>query len=191
MKMVIGLGNPGPKYQQTRHNVGFETLFELARRHQGGQAKNQFESETVEVRIGNEKVLLVAPQTYMNLSGRAVRKAVDFYKLPLSDIILVVDDMNLPSGKLRVRGSGSSGGQKGLQNTIDQLGSSEISRLRIGIGRPPGKMDAADYVVGKFRKEEKENIEQAIINAADGVEIWIKKGLEMALNKVNLPQSDN
>ncbi len=190
MKMVIGLGNPGPKYQQTRHNVGFETLFELARRFQGGQSKNQFEAETVEIRIGNEKILLLAPQTYMNLSGRSVRKAIDFYKLPLTDIIVVVDDMNLPTGKLRVRGAGSSGGQKGLHNTIEHLGTSDFSRLRIGIGRPPGKMNAADYVVGKFRKDEIENIKLAIMESADGIEIWAKEGLEMAMNKVNLPNSD-
>jgi peptidyl-tRNA hydrolase, PTH1 family len=189
MKMVIGLGNPGPKYQQTRHNVGFETLFELARRFQGGQSKNQFDAETVEIRIGNEKILLLAPQTYMNLSGRSVRKAIDFYKLPLTDIIIVVDDMNLPPGKLRVRGTGSSGGQKGLQNTIEHLGTSDFSRLRIGIGRPPGKMDAADYVVGKFRKDEIENIKMAIMESADGIEVWAREGLEMAMNKVNLPNS--
>ena len=191
MKMVVGLGNPGSKYQQTRHNVGFETLNEISRRYQGGQSKSQFEADTVEVRIGNEKVLLLAPQTFMNLSGRSVRKAVDFYKLPLEDIILVVDDMNLPSGKVRLRGSGSSGGQKGLQNTIEQLGTSDFSRLRIGIGRPPGKMNAADYVVGKFRKEELEEINQAINNCADGVELWVKAGLELAMNQVNLSNSDD
>jgi PTH1 family peptidyl-tRNA hydrolase len=187
MKAVVGLGNPGSKYLRTRHNIGFEVLAELARRHAGTQPKLKFDAELVEVTIAAEKTLLVAPQTYMNASGRAVRRLVDFYELPLSDLLVVCDDINLDVGRLRWRRSGSAGGQKGLNDIINHLGTQEIARLRIGIGRPPGQMDAADYVLSRFGSAEKEDIEHAIVLAADGVELWIAEGIEAAMNRYNAP----
>lgn len=191
MKIVCGLGNPGAKYRGTRHNVGFEVLAELAKRHGGSTPTLKHEAELVEIFLGGEKVLLLAPQTFMNLSGRSVWPLVDFYKLPLKDLLVVCDDLNLDTGRLRLRASGSAGGQKGLQNIIQRLGSEEFPRLRIGIGRPPGRMDAADYVLARFLSEERETIDHAILSAADGVEDWVQEGCERAMNRINAaPKED-
>ncbi len=180
MKVVVGLGNPGVRYQHTRHNVGFQVLGELARRHPATKPRVKFEAEVVEVAIAAEKILLIAPQTYMNASGKSVGQLVDFFKLPLADILVVCDDLNLETGRLRLRASGSAGGQKGLADIIDRLGTQEFSRLRIGIGRPPERMDATDYVLDRFGQEEIEVIALAIVLAADAVEIWTDQGLQAA-----------
>ncbi|MEZ6055851.1 MAG: aminoacyl-tRNA hydrolase [Planctomycetaceae bacterium] len=185
MKLVVGLGNPGREYERTRHNLGFDVLEELARRFFAPAAKLKHDASLTEVQIGREKVLLAAPQTFMNLSGRSVRQIVDFYKIPLSDILLICDDLALPTAKLRLRGSGTAGGQKGLQNTIDQLGSNQFARLRIGIDRPRPGFDTSDYVLGRFNKPDREKIETAIQLAADAVEQWTVEGLDAAMNRVN------
>lgn len=185
MKVVVGLGNPGLKYRGTRHNVGFEVLAELARRTGAPKPKVKFEAELVETTLSGEKVLLVAPHTYMNLSGRSVRQAVDFYQLPLDDLLVVCDDLNLDVGRLRLRPGGSAGGQKGVADIIRHLGTEQFPRLRIGIGRPPGQMDAADYVLGRFSKQEREQVDHAVIAAADGVEQWVRAGISAAMNQVN------
>ena len=190
MKLVVGLGNPGKKYEQTRHNVGYAVLAELARRYQAGQAKTRFEADIAEITIGAEKVLLAAPLTYMNLSGQSVGVIVGFYQMSLDDILVVCDDFNLELGRLRLRGSGSSGGQKGLQNIIARCGSEKFARLRIGIGRPPQQMDNADFVLSRFRGEEQDEIDKAIREAANGVDLWINQGLEPAMNAVNRPGDD-
>ncbi len=190
MKVVVGLGNPGAKYQNTRHNIGFEVLAELAQRHGGGVSKQKFDADLVEIHFGGENLLLVGPLTYMNLSGRSVGPLVAFYHLPLDDLLVVCDDMNIPSGKLRLRGSGAAGGQKGLRDIIQHLGTEDFSRLRVGIGRPPGRMDAAAYVLGRFSKEEREDMDFAVKNAADGVERWVRDGLQLAMNHINAPDAD-
>ena len=186
MKFVVGLGNPGLKYRGTRHNIGFDVLAELARRHGGSKPSLKFDAELVEVFVG-EKVLLVAPQTYMNLSGRAVRAVVDFYQTTVADLLVVCDDINLDCGRLRLRPGGSDGGQKGLRDVINRLGTEEFARLRIGIGQPPGRMDATAWVLSRFRPEERETIDDAILRAADGVELWLRDGLDAAMNRVNAP----
>ena len=185
MKVVVGLGNPGSKYQNTRHNVGFQVVGELALRHGASKPRIKFEAEVAEVILSGEKLLLVAPQTYMNHCGRSVTKLVDFYKLPLEQLMIVCDDMNLPTGQLRLRKTGSAGGQKGLMDILQALGAEQIPRLRIGIGRPPGRMDATDYVLGRFRKEEIDAINHAVMLAADGIELWAKSGIDAAMNQVN------
>lgn len=187
MKVVVGLGNPGLKYAGTRHNVGFEVVAELARRQGASKPKVKYEAELAEATLGSEKVLLVAPQTYMNLSGRTVQPLVDFYQLPLDDLLVVCDDLNLDLGRLRLRPGGSAGGQKGLADIIRRLGTEQFPRLRIGIGRPPGQMDSADYVLSRFRKDEREDIEHALLAAADGVELWTRDGLPAAMNRLNAP----
>jgi len=194
MKVVVGLCNPGSEYQGTRHNVGFLALEELLRRQESSgvgfsRSGSRFEAVMAEIRIGTETVRLVAPQTYMNLSGRSVRKVVDFYHLPPDDLLVVCDDLNLDTGRLRLRSSGSAGGQKGLHDIINRLGTDDFCRLRIGIGRPPGRMDAADYVLRKFRKNEQELIDQAVVLAADAVELWVHDGIEATMNRYNGPQS--
>ncbi len=189
MKVVVGLGNPGAKYRDTRHNVGFCVVAELARRHAAGaKPKSRFEAEIVETVYGTEVIRLVAPQTYMNASGRTVGRIVDFFDLPLENLVVVCDDLNLETGQLRLRPGGSSGGQKGLLSIIQHLGEESFPRLRIGIGRPPGRMDAADYVLRRFNKAQREEIDIAVVMAADGVERWIADGLDAAMNSVNAPR---
>ncbi|MCA9114544.1 MAG: aminoacyl-tRNA hydrolase [Planctomycetaceae bacterium] len=184
-KTVVGLGNPGAKYTGTRHNLGFEVLAELSRRHGGGRPAIQFDAEVVDIVIGDCRVLLQAPQTFMNLSGRSVRKMVDFYNLPLDDLLVVCDDLNLEPGRIRVRGGGSAGGQKGVADIAVHLGTQEFPRLRLGIGRPPGRMDAAAWVLSRFRPQDREEIDHAIVQAADAVEIWCRDGLLEAMNRCN------
>lgn len=187
MKIVVGLGNPGQKYAGTRHNIGFEVLGELARRWQGGKSRTRFDAELFEIICRREKVLLVAPQTFMNLSGRCVQPILKFYHASLDDVLVVCDDMNLPTGQLRLRAAGTAGGQKGLADIIKMMGSDAIPRLRFGVGRPPGQMDAADYVLGQFRRDEQEVIDVALQQAADAVETWVNDGLTSAMNRFNQP----
>jgi PTH1 family peptidyl-tRNA hydrolase len=185
MKLVVGLGNPGKKYEGTRHNMGFEVLFELTRRHAAPKPKEKFEARICEVLIAGERVLLAAPQTYMNSSGRSVRQIVDFLSLSLDELLVVCDDINLPLGRLRLRGSGSAGGQKGLENIIQQLGTPDFARLRLGVSLPPPEVDAADYVLSRFHKSELPAANSAILAAADAVEAWVSVGLQAAMNRFN------
>ncbi len=185
MKLVVGLGNPGPRYENTRHNVGFEVLEILAQRHGASGSKQAYQGEAAEIRLGSDKVLLLQPHTYMNLSGRSVQQAVSFFKLELEDLLVVCDDLNLPCGKLRVRPGGSSGGQNGLNSIIQMLGSQDFPRLRIGIDRPPGQQDPAAYVLGRFLKAQQEEIDISLQLAADAVEVWVAEGLEACMNKFN------
>jgi PTH1 family peptidyl-tRNA hydrolase len=185
MKLVVGLGNPGKKYEGTRHNVGFRVAAELARRHATTKPKRAFQGELVEAAIDAEKVLLLCPHTLMNLSGGSVLEARDFYKVAHADLLVVSDDINLPLGKLRFRQSGSSGGQRGLQDVIRRLGGDDVPRLRIGVGDPPAGRDAADYVLGRFTKAELPEIEVAIVRAADAVAAWVREGIAVAMNRYN------
>ena len=185
MKLVVGLGNPGRKYEGTRHNVGFRVIAELARKHGQGKPKQAFQGEVVEALLDNQRALLLCPHTLMNLSGGSVLEARDFYKIPHEDLLIVSDDMNLSLGKLRFRGSGSSGGQKGLEDVIRRLGSDQVPRLRIGIGGPPSGRDGADFVLGRFTKVELPEIEEAIWRAADAVEVWAREGLATSMNRYN------
>ena len=150
MKLVVGLGNPGKKYENTRHNVGFEVVCELLRRYSPGKPKTKFQGEFYETRLGGESVLLLMPHTFMNLSGRSVLAARDFYKIDNAEVLVVCDDLNLDLGRIRFRPKGSSGGQNGLADILTRLGSQEISRLRMGIGRVPDGWDAADFVLGRY-----------------------------------------
>ena len=190
MKLIVGLGNPGRQYAGTRHNVGFDVLQVLGRRLNVDRWKSQFEADIADGRIGDERVLLLAPTTYMNLSGRAVKSHLVFHKVNAADVLVICDDLNLPSGKLRLRGSGTAGGQKGLQNIVDQLGTTQVSRLRIGIGRPTAPIDPSDYVLGRFSAEERSGIDTACQSAADAVELWVKQGLAAAMNKFNIGDSE-
>lgn len=185
MKLVVGLGNPGEKYAGTRHNVGFDLLDELAKRWSAGRPKLRFEAELREIQCGGERLLLVAPQTFMNLSGRSVQPLVKFYQIPLADVLVVCDDLNLKLGQLRLRASGSAGGQKGLLSILQTLGTEAVGRLRIGVDKPPAFMDAATFVLAKFRKEELPEIDAAIRKAAEAVEKWAKEGLDAAMNAFN------
>ena len=184
MKVVVGLGNPGSKYAGTRHNVGYEVIDYLAKAPGVGFPRSQFQSLVSETTEAGDKVLLVKPETYMNLSGRAVRAILDFYKVPLENVLVICDDFNLPLGKLRVRANGSHGGQNGLRNIQEQLATDAYARMRIGVGQPePG--EAVDFVLSRFKPGERPTVDEAVAKAANGVLIWIRQGLGHCMNALN------
>jgi len=185
MKLIVGLGNSGRKYEGTRHNVGFAVVRELARRFGTSTPRAKFHAETVEANLGGQRVLLLSPLTFMNRSGISVQEATSFYKIPEEDLLIVCDDLNLPVGKLRFRAKGSSGGQKGLQDIVQRLATEDFARLRIGIGSPPEQWDWADYVLSKFTKQEIPEIEEAVAAAADGVVTWAREGIAECMNQYN------
>ena len=191
MKLVIGLGNPGKKYQGTRHNVGFDVVGELGRRFGTEAPANKYEADFLDVRIHGHKVLLISPLTFMNLSGKSVWQFMKFYQPEMEDVVVICDDMNLATGRLRWRPSGSAGGQKGLADIIQKLGHQDFPRLRFGIDRPPGKMDVTPWVLGRFREEEKETVEHAVLRAADSIEYWIAEGIESTMTEFNRPVESN
>jgi len=185
MKLIVGVGNPGPRYHQTRHNIGFDTLNAFAGSHCFPSCQSRFSGLVTDQMVSGKKVTLLAPQTYMNASGRSVRQCVDFYRFELEDVLVLLDDMNLDVGRLRLRRGGSAGGQKGLADIIRHLGTDQIPRLRIGVGRPPGRMDAADFVLQRFTESERERIDVSVADCIAGIETWISSGLDSAMNVLN------
>ena len=186
IKLVVGLGNPGSKYQGTRHNIGFELVDRLAKGGSGTSFSSRFDGQLAEIEIDFRRVLLLKPETFMNLSGRSVGQATRFYKIPLQDILVVCDDLSLPIGKLRIRPGGSDGGQKGLRDITGHLGTDQFPRLRIGIG-DQNDMDAADFVLSRFRAAERPLIDDALILATQAVAVWVTQGIESAMNRFNGP----
>lgn len=184
--LVVCLGNPGDKYEGTRHNVGFMVADEIGERKRIPIQRLKFKALTNTCELGGAKVLLMKPITYMNLSGEAVRQAADFYKIPAQRVLVVADDVSLPVGKLRIRLKGSAGGHNGLKSIIQHLGSEEFPRLKIGVGeKPHPDYDLADWVLGKFAGEDKKTIDAAVKRAADAVEAVIRDGAEKAMGKFN------
>jgi PTH1 family peptidyl-tRNA hydrolase len=188
MKLVVGLGNPGPKYRNHRHNVGFRVVDEAAVTFASERWKERFEGMAAECAVGQERVLLLKPATYMNASGRSVRRAVDFYKLALENVLVVCDDFQLPLGSLRIRTKGSSGGQKGLEDTLSNLGTEDVARLRIGIG-PTGDCDPVDYVLSDFPEQDLPVIAATVKQAVRAIETWCREGASAAMNRFNTKQS--
>jgi PTH1 family peptidyl-tRNA hydrolase len=187
-RFVVGLGNPGRKYARTRHNVGFMVLELLQNRWHLGAGKDSFEGLIWNHRIDRAQsrtVTLLAPMTYMNCSGRSVRKLLGFYKAKPSEMLVVLDDLALPLGRLRLRTSGSAGGHNGLDDIIRACETDEVPRLRIGIGQAPGVMDPKDYVLGKFDKNEIEEIGCAIQRSAEAVEDWLFDDMTRVMEKYN------
>lgn len=185
MKLIVGLGNPGGKYEATRHNIGFDVIEQLAQRHAADSGKTKFEGLLQECLIGSERSLLLRPHTFMNLSGRSVRQAVDFYKIELDDVLLVCDDFHLDLGVIRLRARGSDGGQKGLADTIRQLGTDQFARLRVGIGPVPDRWNAADFVLGKFTTSDQKVLTNELIRLCDAVDAWVSEGMTDAMNRYN------
>ncbi len=184
--LVVGLGNPGDKFENTRHNVGFMTIDELAERRRVPVQKLKYRALTNTVELAGTRVLLMKPVTYMNLSGEAVRQAADFYKIPPERVLVISDDVSLPLGKLRVRKSGSAGGHNGLKNIILHLGSEDFPRVKVGVGgKPHPDYDMADWVVSKFAGEDKKTIDEAVKRAADAVECFLREGPDRAMNRFN------
>lgn len=185
MKLIVGLGNPGRKYTQTRHNIGFMAAAKFAAIAGATTVKKQFDGEVSEGQIDGEKIVVLCPGTYMNASGSSVRKAVTFYKLDPTNLLILCDDINLPLGRLRVRARGSSGGQKGLADVIRQLGTEEVPRLRIGINQPPSGWDVPDYVLSKFRSDEQIDVELATDRAALATEDFVRHDIGHCMNAFN------
>lgn len=184
--LVVGLGNPGPKYEWTRHNVGFLVVDELAERANLPVQKLKFKALTNTALIGGQSVLLMKPTTYMNLSGEAVGQAARFYKIPPERVLVISDDVALPQGKLRIRRSGSSGGHNGLKNIIAHLGSDQFPRVKVGVGgKPHPDSDMADWVLSKFTGPDKTAMEQTIDRAADAVTCLLEQGVDKAMASFN------
>ncbi|MHC4445365.1 MAG: aminoacyl-tRNA hydrolase [Planctomycetota bacterium] len=190
MNLIVGLGNPGRKYADTRHNTGFRVIEELAGRWHVDLSRRRFDGLIGRGVIGSGQVLLLEPMTYMNRSGGSVREALGFYKMGLSDLLVVVDDLALPLGRLRIRSKGSGGGHNGLIDIVEELGSENFARIRIGIGWVDGGQ-AVNHVLGPFTPEEEAIINPAICRSADAVESWIFDGIEAAMNKFNRPDESS
>jgi peptidyl-tRNA hydrolase, PTH1 family len=186
MKLIVGLGNPGAKYEGTRHNVGFQVIDRLARECGASGPQSKFDGQLWQCTLEDQKSLLLEPQTFMNRSGGSVRKAIDFYQIPPNDVLVVCDDFNLPLGQLRIRSSGSDGGQNGLADVIRCLGTQDVPRLRIGIGPVPERWSPADFVLGKFTADERTEIELQVARAADAVKMWTAEGVTPTANKYNV-----
>jgi peptidyl-tRNA hydrolase, PTH1 family len=190
MKLVVGLGNPGSKYEATRHNIGFEVVDRLAEGGSRATFSRKFDGLLAETEIEFHRVLLLKPQTFMNLSGRSVGQALRFYKIELADLLIVCDDLNLPLGKLRLRGGGTDGGQKGLRDITAHLGSEAYARLRVGSGERD-EVDATDFVLSRFSRSERPVIDDALILASQAVALWTAKGLAAAMNRFNGPSGNS
>lgn len=186
-RIVVGLGNPGRNYASTRHNLGFMVVDELARRAGESTARTRFRSQLLEARRGGAKLVLVKPQTYMNESGHAVREALNWYRAPMDRMIVVVDDLDLPFGQLRMRAEGSPGGHNGLKSIIEQMGDRAFPRLRIGIGR--GGNRARAHVLSHFAPDEQRLLPEVVGAAADAVERWLDAGIVTTMNEVNARKS--
>ncbi len=186
MYIIAGLGNPTSKYTMTRHNVGFRTVEELAKRNGISLNNNKFKAVTGTGVIGGQKVLLMQPQTYMNLSGEAVREACEFFKIDVeTELIVIYDDISLDVGQLRIRAKGSAGGHNGIKNIIQQLATLEFPRVKLGVGAKPQGWDLADYVLSNFPENERDAIADGIVDAAKAVELMLSDGIDSAMNLYN------
>jgi len=189
MKLIVGLGNPGRQYERTRHNLGFRVVDLLAARWNVPMAEGKFSGWWGRTTVAGEPAGLLKPATFVNCSGRAVAEAVRFYKVSLPDLLVIVDDLDLPVGRIRIKPKGSAGGHRGLEDIIGRLGSNEFARVRIGIDKPADG-DSVRYVLGEFAADEEPLIERAVARAADAADCWLREGLDAAMNKYNRPPCD-
>ena len=185
MKLVVGLGNPGSQYRETRHNVGFLVVDELARRWRVEQWRDQFQALAAKTAGDGGPVLMAKPMTFMNLSGQAVAGLAGFYKIEPADVFVVTDDVALPLGRLRARREGSDGGHNGLRSVIEALGTQAFPRLRVGVGRGDGERDVVDHVLGRFAADERDTVSAAVLRAADATEMFLRDGIERVMNAFN------
>lgn len=183
--LIVGLGNPGAKYDGTRHNIGFAVIDELARRFRLGAGRAEKRAQTWDGSIGVRRVKLAKPLTYMNRSGESVRQLSDYFEIPLGNLLVIHDDLDTPFGALRLRWNGGHGGQNGLRSIVQHLGSTDFARLRFGIGRPPGRMDPVHYVLQPWRGDEAIRAKELAGRAANAIEVWLSDGLEVAMTRYN------
>lgn len=189
--LIVGLGNPGREYENTRHNIGFRCVEAIAAHYGLRFTDKKARALLADGQIAEQRVMLAKPQTYMNLSGESVRVIADFYKIPVSQILVIMDDMDIPLGMLRIRAKGSAGGQKGMKSIIEHLGTDEIARLRFGIGRPPGRMDPAAYVLQDFGKENAILLTETLDRVVKSIETWLRFGVEMMMTRWNGTSEDS
>lgn len=185
MKLIVGLGNPGREYELTRHNIGFMAIDELAKRWNISLNEQKFKGVFGAGFVNGEKVILLKPLTYMNLSGESIRPLMDYYKIDVEDFVVLYDDLDIPVGKLRLRMKGSAGGHNGVKSTISHLGTQEFQRIRMGIDRPKNGMKVVDYVLGRFTSEEIPDVVHSIEKAADACEEWLNKPFLQIMNTFN------
>lgn len=185
VKLIVGLGNPGKKYDETRHNIGFHVIDELAKSLKITLNQEKFKGVFGFDTINGEKVFLLKPLTYMNLSGEAVRPLIDFYKISIDDVVVVYDDLDLPPGKIRLRQKGGHGGHNGIKSLLAHLGTEHFKRIRVGVGRPEPGIAVANYVLSTFRPDEKQEVEEAVSQAVNACESWLSKDFLNVMNSFN------
>ena len=185
MYLIVGLGNPEKEYANTRHNMGFDTINEIAEKNNIEINKNKFKGLYEKTNIQNKNVILLKPQTYMNSSGESVKEIVNFYGIETQNIIIIYDDMDIEKGTIKIRKKGGPGSHNGMKSIVQELGTTDFPRIRVGIGKPEFKNDMINYVIGKIHKEEQDILKQGTKKAAEAVEEILKNGLDSAMNKFN------
>ena len=186
MKLIVGLGNPGPEYRDTRHNVGFNVVDELVNRWRIQDLwREKFDALHIKTMRGDDGVIVSKPLTFMNLSGRAVAAIAGFYKIDPADVFVIVDEVALPLGRLRARRDGGAGGHNGLKSIIEHLGTNAFPRMRVGVGRGDNQRDLADHVLGRFEPSERDTVSAAVLRAADATEAFLSEGIERVMNAFN------
>ena len=190
MKLVVGLGNPGPDYARSRHNVGFLVAEALARDLGGEFTQRKFAAELAEGRLGRERIWIMKPQTYMNHSGEAVGAALRFWKLGLEELVVIHDDLELEPFRVQVKVGGGHGGNNGVKSVYAHLGSSDFARVRVGVGRPPPEVDPADYVLGRWPRSQDGEVERSVEQAAEAARLVCELGASKAMNRVNRRRSE-
>jgi peptidyl-tRNA hydrolase, PTH1 family len=191
MKLVVGLGNPGPQYRETRHNIGFLVIDELARRWRVDQWREQYEALAAKTVFDGGPVMLAKPMTYMNLSGSSVAGLAGFYKIEPADVFVISDDAALPLARLRARREGTDGGHNGLKSVIGSLATTGFPRLRVGVGRGEGERELAGHVLGRFFEDEREQVSAAVLRAADATEMFLRDGIERVMNAFNAAEKQD
>lgn len=185
MYLIVGLGNPEPEYSKTRHNMGFDVINAFAKKHDIELSRSNYQAIFGSGIVNGEKVILIKPQTYMNASGEAVKKYVDFYKIPLENVFVIYDDMDTEVGEIRVRAKGGAGSHNGMKSMISELHSENFPRIRVGIGRPKGEFDRIDYVIGHISDEAYTILQQGQKKAVEAIDTYVQKGIDDAMNTFN------
>ena len=185
MYLIVGLGNPEPDYSKTRHNMGFDVINKIAKKYEIELTRTKFDGIYGSGIIEEEKVILLKPQTFMNLSGKSIKQFVDFYKIPLENILVIYDDMDIEIGTIKLRKKGGPGTHNGAKSVVHELSSEDFPRIRVGIGKPMDEYDAVDYVIGKLDDETYEKLEMGINKATGAIEEFLKNGIDIAMNKYN------
>ena len=185
MYLIVGLGNPENEYEHTRHNMGFDTINEIAKINNINITKTKFKGLYETTIIQGKKVILLKPQTYMNLSGESIKETVDFYNIKPEEIIVIYDDIDIEKGNIKIRKKGGSGSHNGMKSVIQELGTNDFARIRVGIGQPEFKNDMINYVIGKVTEEEQKILQEGVKKAVDAIDEILKNGIDIAMNKFN------